>query len=657
MLVAPLDISYFVLAYVALMIVPGFSLATVALPTATLVERLAFAVPSAFGLVSLSGVVCELLHQHFDINTYAVVAVLVTLLSLYVHKRRWKREKRDVRSFERWELVPVGVGAVYLIVLLAANIHEVVPTGWDTPQHVAWINRVVQARVFPLRLLASVIDSPNGAFYPPAFHVVSALIHELVPVPTYRVAFYSVVSVIVLMPFALYSYVKLLTSSARLGALASISSLAFIGLSISALPGGLYTLITALLIAPMLAIALYRAVIQGERGAVGLSIILGIALFYTHPTEFLTTALLDLALVFSVAPRRFPSWRGLAHIGPIAVAWGLAVWPAAAGVTRTITVGAHSEIRVRGLYTAPVDTDIAAIALGYARRTLIENFSYLLFVAVVAGVVRCLVKRQWLGLVVVQAIILFVFVDSNTYNVFGRFYTIAFPWALWYRLVDTSYWTLLPLAAVGVEGLIIPLIALYRSRWRPYAALVVFAGVFCGLGIPLYVSTAVLSYSNLRTRVVALADLGSIAWLAQHAMTGVVVNDENDENNVNKDNPPVDAGLWMRNLGGPQPTFGHNNSGPGAVADRIYVARTIALNPLPRRTLAYIQRYHVRYVFYGAAERADAPSRHLNLKQLLRDPLLQVAYVDVPTCRLQAKWNTTKCTTASYVFRLSPESA
>lgn len=650
MLFEPTDLAYFILAFSTLMIVPGFALAAAALPKALPVERLAFAIPLAYGLVSLSGLICELLHQHFDINTYAVVAVLVTLLSLYVHLRWRKREKRSVQAFERWQLVPIGVGAIYLIALLTAYIHQVVPSGSDTSQHVSWVNLIVEARVFPLRLNGPVIDSPNGAFYPPAFHVVSALIHELVPVPTYRVAFYSVVSSIVLMPFALYSYVKMLTSSARLGALAGLASLAFFGLSMSALPGGLLPLITSLLIAPMLALALYSAVMKGERGAAALSVLLGVGLFYTHPTEFITTGLLDLALWLSAVPFRLPSRRGLMCLALFAVALGLTAWPAMVGVIRTITVGAQGEIHARGLYnTGTVNSDVAGIALGYVRVALTRNLGYVLLAAVLVGIARCLMERRWLGLVVAQAFVLFVVVDSNTYNLLGRFYTIAFPWALWYRLVDTSYWTLLPLAAVGIDALIVWLVALYHARGRLYLAVAVSPLIVFGLGLPLDASTLALSASNLMTQDVAPADLGSIAWLAHHASMSIVVNDENSTYNE-----PIDAGLWMPQLGGPQPAFWISNSGPGSLTDRIYVLKTIAQEPLPHRTLDFFRRYHVQYVFYGAGVRSI---RHLNLQQLLHDPLLQVAYVSEAICRIQARWNTPICNTASYVFRLPVNTA
>ncbi len=269
---------------------------------------------------------------------------------------------------------------------------------------------------------------------------------------------------------------------------------------------------------------------------------------------------------------------------------------------------------------------------------------------VAVGIIRCVIKRQWLGLVIAQVAILFVFVDANTYNLLGRFYALSFPWALWYRLIDTSYWTLLPLAAIGLEGMGSSLVVLQRMRGRFYVALVSLLVLVFGLGVPLYVSASVLTAYNRASRVVAPADLGSIAWLARHAPQSVVVNEEDA---VDQDNVPIDAGLWMPDLGGPQPTFWTSNAGPGPLADRAYVLRTIAQDPLPRRTMTYIRRYHVQYVFYSAGMRLGSRERRLNLQHLLHDPLLKMAYVSIPSCTAEASWSTRACNTASYVFRLA----
>ncbi len=377
MLVSSTDVAYFAAAFIALIFVPGFIIASVVRPCSTLVERSALSIPVAYGFVTLVGLVCAVFHQHFDRTTYIVVALLTLVPLLYKHSRQRGRLQEHSQLFERWEIVPIGVGMTFVAVLLATNLQEVVPTGWDVSQHVGWINLIIKARVFPLRLLGPTIDSSGGAFYPPTFHVVSALLSEVISVPTYRIAFYSIVSVIAALPFGLFSYVKGLTSSPRLGALASLSSLAFLGLPFTALIGGLYPLTVSLLIAPMLALTLFNAVTKGERGAVILSALLGVGLFYTHPTEFLTTALLDVALFLSCPVRPLLVKRGAAYLALIMVVWGVAAWPALVGVARTITGGASTEINAKSLFARPASVNASASALDYVRRAFLENSSYI----------------------------------------------------------------------------------------------------------------------------------------------------------------------------------------------------------------------------------------------------------------------------------------
>ena len=116
---------------------------------------------------------------------------------------------------------------------------------------------------------------------------------------------------------------------------------------------------------------------------------------------------------------------------------------------------------------------------------------------------------------------------------------------------------------------------------------------------------------------------------------------------------PIDAGMWMPDMVGPQPLFWRYESGPGTLADRNYVLEHIADSPLPARAARFISRHRVRYVFYGAGIRVMA-TRHLNLSRLLADPLLHLVYSSAPTCQDNSSRGPMACpTSASYVFALS----
>src|SRR5437764_5893583 len=98
---APLDVTRFVLAYVALAIVPGYALATLLRPRAPHSERLTFAIPCAYTLVALSGLATALLHLPFNLLAYAVPAVPATLAGGYV---AWRSRGQRVHDQRRWWL-------------------------------------------------------------------------------------------------------------------------------------------------------------------------------------------------------------------------------------------------------------------------------------------------------------------------------------------------------------------------------------------------------------------------------------------------------------------------------------------------------------------------------------------------------------------------
>jgi hypothetical protein len=157
------------------------------------------------------------------------------------------------------------------------------------------------------------------------------------------------------------------------------------------------------------------------------------------------------------------------------------------------------------------------------------------------------------------------------------------------------------------------------------------------------------AYSDAR-KVVASADLGALTWQARHARAGsVVVNDE-DASSAFFD-APIDAGLWMPALGGPQPLFGRGGAGPGSLDDRLYLLRHIADMPVPPRAAQFIRRYHVQYVFYGAGVRPGV-TRHLNLARLLADAGLRLVYSSVAACRQDDRAGTRCPSTGSYVFAI-----
>jgi len=645
-LLAPLDVIRFALVYLILVVVPGYALAALTRPHAPRSERAALAIPCGYAIVALSGLCTALTRLPFTLVAYAAIALPITLAWGYVTFKRGNNPKEEQG---RWWIIPVGVSVVQVGIIELVYAHATMPSGSDTVSHVMWIDRIARAHVFPIALLSARLGTGDGGFYPPVFHALAALILSVAPMATYHAAFYNVVATIAPLPLALFCYVRVATGSARTGAFAAVASLAFEALPFFVLPQGLYTFTASLLIVPALALALYHALGHGERRAVVLAVVLGVGLFYTHPTEFVTVALLALAIVPAVLHDRRAWTRACGYGVIIAAAWALAAAPALAAVHTTMVSGAGSEIKATGDFSAPPRIDLGAVVDSYVQWVYGHNLSYVLLIAVAGGSLYCLIRRRARGLVAVQILVAALFIDANSYNVLQRFYTLSFPWALWERLAVTHYWLALPLAGIGIDAAVSWIGARLARLDRPFIAIAAAPIVLVGLLLPLDAAGRRASaYAHARD-VVTAPDVGALAWLRAHAANALVVND-GDTHDAASFDTPIDAGLWMPALGVAQPLFWRSGGGPGPLDDRFYLLDHIADDPLPPRATAYVGQYHPRYVFYGARVRPGA-TRHLNLARLLGDPLLRLVYSSSPACHAPAVENARPCPTGqSYIF-------
>jgi len=744
-LVAPADAGLFTLAYLLLAIAPGYAVATWARPSAPRLERVAVAIPCAYALVVLCGLVTALLRLPFGLPAYAVVAVPAVALGIYARFTREYRSRgqRDVppgtagilparspgvppgtagvspahgpgvppgtagvspargsgvppgttgilpayargddagaephdcprwrgrqaaiasaggpsgyaAELGRWWLAPAGVALIQLVNTVLVYAHDTTPGGFDTPVHVMWTEAIARAHIFPIALLSAHIgDNASGAFYPPAFHALNALVLAVAPVAPYRAVFYSVVAAMTVLPLSLFAYVRAATGSARLGGLATVAALAFEPLPYFTQEVGIYPFLVAMLFIPAIAVALRDGLGHGDRRAVALAALLGTGLFYTHPTEFVTAGLLTLAILPGALRDRRAWLRAGGYGLLVAVAWAVAAAPALVAVHRTMATGAQSEIAARHSFTTLPRVDLPATLSAYIEWIYGRNLSYALLIATVLGVAWCVARRRHIGLAVAYAIVFLLFMDVTSYNILRPFYVISFPWAYLERITPTHYWFVLPLAAIGLDAVIRAAGARLRQRDPVFRALVASPLVVLGLALPFGVmSGRIAAYAGAR-RVAAPSDLGAIAWLARHAPPGAVVLNDGSMAHLDTFDPPIDAGRWMDVLGGPQAVFARG-AALGAPADRLYLARHIADAPLPPRAAAFVDRYHVRYVFYGAAVRPDA-TRHLNLPRLLADPRLTLAYASPPRCTAAHAHDPAACpTVGSYVFALRP---
>ncbi len=442
------------------------------------------------------------------------------------------------------------------------------------------------------------------------------------------------------------------TGNARIAALATLAALAFDPLPLYIATQGLYTFVASQLFIPALALALRDGLGRGDRRAVALAAVLGVGLFYTHPTEFITAALLTLAIV-PASLRGLRSWaRAVTYGAGVALAWTIAALPALAAVRRTMVTGAQPEIASSHYFASSAHLAPLATLAAYVEDVFGRNESYIVPALAVGGAAWCLVQRRWLGLAASQAILSLLFLDATSTQLLRRFYDLSFPWGLWERLAATHYWFTLPLAAIGAHAIGRAAWRVLRAKSRLFIALAYAPAALLAVLLPLSVTTARIG-AFVRTHVVMTApDLGALTWLTRHAPAGAVVANDSSLTRRLVYDVPLDAGLWSPDLGGPQPLFGRQDAGPGDIDARIYLMRHIADAPLPGEAARFVARYHVRYLLYGAGPRVTV-TRHLDLRRLLGDPSLRLVYASAPTCHSGVDYSATTCPPAgSYVFAL-----
>jgi hypothetical protein len=650
-LIAPLDAVRFILVYVPLLILPGFCMAALLRPSSSRLERMALATPCAYALVAVSGLVTALLHLSYGAIHYAVVAVPVVVLAC---SRMWRRrDSEPAKTTERWWLMAVGVSVVQTVAVALAFVGETVPAGFDALAHVAWVEQIGKAHVFPITLLSANLDSAEGGFYPPVFHVICAMVQSLAPMPAYRITFFVDLAAVALLPIMLYVYTRVATGSDRLAALATLAALAFEPLPFYAFTKALYTFIVGLLFVPAVAMALRDGLGRNDRRSIVLAMALGVGLFYTHPTEFVTVGLLALAIVPGLL-RDLRSWlRAVGYGVLVAAVWALAAAPALHGVRSTMAGGAQAEMKASKVFTPAVHVDIPNMVSAYIQFVFGRNLGYLLFAAACIGMLWCVARRQYLLLAAIQVLLSAVFIDTLSYNVLHGFYALSYPWAIWERLAPTHYWVSLPLAGIGIDVGVRALQGLWRRRSRPLVTLAAMPVAILGLALPLDISSAWSANYDHARDVMAPVDVKTIGWLAVHVPQNAVVVNDADPTNLTLFDAPLDAGRWMPVLGGPHPLFWRNAEGPGPLDDRLYVLHHITDDPLPGRVVRFLRQYGVGYVFYGAAIRPGA-KRHLNLAQLFGSPYLRAIYANPATCTAPHTYTPASCPdTGSYVFGIT----
>src|SRR5579875_2627335 len=120
----------FAAAYLALVFLPGYTLATLLRPGATRVERIALAVPCALSIVALYGLTTGLVHVPFTATGYAALAALILGVGAVRGMYR-PAGKLRLRPPAGWEWAPTAMALLTLVVVAMSYASDVAPASGD----------------------------------------------------------------------------------------------------------------------------------------------------------------------------------------------------------------------------------------------------------------------------------------------------------------------------------------------------------------------------------------------------------------------------------------------------------------------------------------------------------------------------------------------
>lgn len=621
-LIALGDVVRVGIALLVLCIVPGYSLSVLARPCVGRLEHLVLALPCACALALVVGFAYAALNVPFGLLSYGVVVLAVVVLFLL-------REGRAKRLNVHWRAPAGRLWAVALVVALIDGVviavtygGSVVPDAYDAYSHTLWTDVIAQGHKVTFALLST--PPGHGGFYPPGFHTVAALLVDATGVPAYRVIFYLAVAASLCLPAALYVYLRVVLDNARIAALAVALSLVFEPLPSFPLAAGIYPFIFSYLFVAAMALVLRDAIGRGQRPALLLAALLGVGLFYTHPTELLSVALLGIPAVMPLLRTCLQWGRAAAFATVLGTVWVVCAAPALAAVRATMVNGAQAEIAARHDFVSSAQTGIADALGQYLYLIYGRNVSSLLLIAVPIGIVWCLLRRRHLGLVAVQLLIAAILIDVLGPNLLRPFYVLSFPWALGERLAPLHYWVVPALAALGLSAIVAGARSTRLLRDRVRVVLIAIPIGLLGGALPFDVAVRHTQAVVAAHHLVGEGDLAALTWLARHARGEAVLNDA-DTSSAPVFDVPIDAGRWAPLLARVTPFFGLGGAGPGPLGTRVAALRQMGDATLSPTTVRVLRRDRVGYVYYGAAIPLHV-SRHLDLRRLLHAPYLRLVY-------------------------------
>jgi len=617
-------------ALLVLILAPGYCLAGLARPRTGRLDHLALALPCAGSLVVVVGLCCMTLHLPFSLLAYCPPAALFVILYVAREARAGRLSCLWTRPASLLWLVAPAVAIVEGVVVVMAYASNTIPDAFDVLSHAVWTDYIAQSHNFTFRLLST--PPGHGAFYPPGFHALCALIVDVTGVAAYRVIVYVALTCAVMLPFVLLAYLRAtLGKKPRVVALAVALSLAFEPLPIYTVASGLYPFTLSYVYVGALVLLMIDAVGKGERASLALAVLLGIGLFYTHPTEFVSVALLATPAVLSSLGTKDAWIRSGARAIVLGLAWIVVGAPALVAIRTTIVAGAFAEIQTRHHFTAPPRIDIGTVVGQYLYQIYGRNLSYLLFGAVVVGVGWCVWRRRHIGLVVVQAMMALVFLDVLSFNILKPFYAISFPWALPERLGPLHYWVVPVLAALGVRAALRGSQRLGLSLNRPRILFLGLSFGIFGAVFPLSVATLRVTAMTAARHTFGAGDLGALAWLHEHDYGQIVLNDEDTVSRPGLFDGTIDAGRWMPALAGVTPWFGPDSGSSPTLNAHIKLLKMVGGLTLSQVARDALQKANIGYVYYGA----DVPPwshRHLNLERLFHASYARPVYESAPGC-------------------------
>lgn len=464
------DLLQAVPGLVLVVLIPGYLLATVLVPSWMAWQRLAGAPGLSAGLLGVLGLGMRLVHVPFEAKTVVPCVMVLAIAALL--RSRLARPAPAPRV-PRWLPVPALIAGVAGAASFAwALSGQVLPPDVDPRVH-GYLAAAIARTHDVLPLIPSTLEGSAFAYARPGFEAMAAAVSWFWgPSPAQSMTPIITV-VLVLLPLGLTLLALEATGSIALAAVVPLVAVGMIFPSFEAIVGRFPQVVDSTLVVPLI-VAAIRVV--GGRQLFDNALLLVAAtasIWVVHGLEVLT------ALVVGGALLAWTAFVALRRSGAVvlvrAVAVGLAVAAGAALVT-VLTRLPHGPtptvvetLNLRG-NPPPVPLHLHELFQLVAQTDLVSPIAIALYCA---GILALLIRRRMLWVLVAHVVLVVALADSLYWRHLGNLWlNVIYPYGDPDRLLGVQYWIMPLIFGAGLLGIADAVRRLARDRRLAVAATV-----------------------------------------------------------------------------------------------------------------------------------------------------------------------------------------